>query len=75
LKAEVDEISINENTVGWNQGCVVAEEKRRSNWCSERMSGWLKEIGLVGRTRDESPSPSPPAPSSASIGFPYYQEG
>jgi hypothetical protein len=75
LKAKVDEIGINKNTVGRNQGCVVAEEKRRSNWCSERISGWLQEIGLVGRTRDEWLFPSHPAPFSVSIGFPCYQEG
>jgi hypothetical protein len=39
LEAKVDEVGINKNSVGWNKGRVVSEEKRRSNWCSEQILG------------------------------------
>lgn len=34
MKAKVDKIGINQDSVWWNKGCVVREEKRRSDWCS-----------------------------------------
>jgi hypothetical protein len=37
LKAKVDEVGIDKNSVWWNKGRIMGKEKRRSDWSSEQI--------------------------------------